>query len=493
MVLSKTDYLEYRECKKNAWVKVHKPEIYKQFPPSDFDLLIMRSGGEVENIARGLFPNGVLVTGRDAIAQATTMSYIDEKQPVIFQAVFQHGGFLAATDVLEYDPETDAYNIYEIKSKSDIDKKTHYHDATFQAILLKKCGLKINKVFIIHLNKEYKRYKSINIESLFTIVDVTEKVEEYSEEVSLEMELAREYLSQDELPEGHCGCIYKGRSGHCTTFTYINQDIPKYSVHDLSRITAKKLLDLVDSGIYAIEDISDDSKYSAIQQNQIKVHKTGSALINKEAIAKELISLHFPIYFIDYETYAAAIPRHDGHSPYTHIPFQFALYVLESPDVEPKLLEFIYTDSENPDAHFVNAMREHIGDEGSIIVWYEPFEATRNKELAERLPEMREFLESVNNRIYDLMDIFAHQHYVDKGFLGKSSIKNVLPIIEPSLSYKELDVQNGGSASEMWNRLHTEELSESERSKIASSLKEYCGLDAYAMYAIWRVLYKLVN
>ena len=86
MVLSKTDYLEYRECKKNAWVKVHKPEVYKQFPPSDFDLLIMRSGGEVEQIARGLFSDGVLVSGRDAIAQATTMSYIDEKQPVIFQA-----------------------------------------------------------------------------------------------------------------------------------------------------------------------------------------------------------------------------------------------------------------------------------------------------------------------------------------------------------------------------------------------------------------------
>ena len=91
------------------------------------------------------------------------------------------------------------------------------------------------------------------------------------------------------------------------------------------------------------------------------------------------------------------------------------------------------------------------------------------------------------------MDIFAHQHYVDKGFLGKSSIKNVLPIIEPNLSYKELDIQNGGSASEMWNRLHVEELSEEERVKIASSLKEYCGMDAYAMYAIWKVLYKLVN
>ena len=364
MILSKTDYLEYRECKNNAWVKVHRPDIYKQFPPSEFDQLLMRSGGEVEKIARGLFPDGVLINDRDAIGKAKTMSYIHDKQPIIFQAVFQKDGFLAATDVLEYDPKTNAYNIYEIKSKSDVDKKTHYHDAAFQASLLKKSGIKINKVFIIHLNKEYKRFASVDIKSLFTVVDITEKVEEFLEEVSLEMTSALEYLSQEELPKGYCTCIYKGRSGHCTTFTYVNQDIPKYSVHDLSRISTKKLLDLVDNGIYAIESISDDTKYTPIQQNQIRVQKTGKTDIDKEAIANELNSLHFPIYFIDYETYAAAIPRHNGHSPYTQIPFQFALYVLDSAEAEPKLLEFIYTDAENPDTHFVNAIREHIGDEG---------------------------------------------------------------------------------------------------------------------------------
>lgn len=493
MIISKSDYLRYRDCKKNAWIKVHEPEIYERFPPSEFDQLLMKSGSEVEEIARELFPNGVIVNGRDAIAQAATTVYLDEKRPVIFQAVFQHSRFLAAVDVLEYDQQIDAYNLYEIKSKSEIDEKVHYHDATFQAILLRKCGLKVNKVFIIHLNKEYRRFQSLNLQELFTVVDVTDKVHELSDEVAFEIEQAKEYLNLKQLSEGYCGCIYKSRRNHCTTFIHLNKDIPVYSVHDLSRIKTKKLTELIDSGIFAIDQIDDSSSYTTKQQNQIIVQKTGKVIIDKEAIALELNSLHFPLYFIDYETYAAAIPRHDGHSPYTHIPFQYALYVLDSPDAEPRQLEFLYVDSDNPDEHFVNALKDHVGDKGSIIVWHEPFEGTRNKELAERLPGMKDFLESVNKRIYDLMDIFSNQYYVDKRFLGKSSIKNVLPVIAPSLTYKNLAVQNGGSASEMWNRLHTETLTEEERKEIAYNLKKYCGLDAYAMYVIWKALYKLVN
>lgn len=493
MVISKTDYLEYRECKMNAWMKIHEPDVYKKFPPSEFDQLLMKSGGEVENVARGLFPDGILIRGRDAIAQATTLSYIESKQAVLFQAVFQHGGFLAATDVLEYDLKTQAYNLYEIKSKSKIDEKVHYHDAAFQVNLLENCGIKINKVFLIHLNKEYKRFGTLEIDKLFTIIDVTETVKAICEEVSLEMQSAIKYLSQKELPQGNCECVYKGRSSHCTTFTHINQDIPSYSVHNLSRISAKKLQELIDSGIYTIDAIQDDSKYTPNQRNQIRVQKTAKTIVDKDVIARELKNLQFPLYFIDYETYDAAIPRHDGHSPYTQIPFQFALYVLESPDAEPQLLEFIYTDKENPDKHFANAMRKHIGDKGHIIVWYAPFESTRNKELRERIPEMYDFLTSVNNRIYDLMEIFSKQYYVHKGFLGKSSIKNVLPVMVPTLSYKELDIRNGGSASERWNRLNTEDLTDQEKEKIITDLKEYCGLDAYAMYAIWKELYKLTQ
>lgn len=495
MVLSKTDYLEYRECKKNAWVKIHKPDIYSQFPVSEFDKLIMESGGEVELVARKLFPTGVLIEGRDAIAEKKTLEYIEKKEPVIFQAVFKNENFIAAVDVLEYKPDAESYALYEIKSTNSVDKKSHYHDAAFQVNLLRKLGIPIETVYIVHLNKEYTRSSSLNMSTLFVIADVTEIVESLCEEVWLEMAFALKYLSQEVLPEGYCQCIYRGRSAHCATFAYINPDVPKYGIHDISNIgsSPKKLTQLIDSDILRIEDIPAHIEFNIKPRNQINVHKSGKKIIDKEAIARELSSLHFPLYFIDYETYACPIPRFNGFSPHHHIPFQYALYILDSPEAEPRLLEFLHVTSDDPSSYFAQSLREHIGEEGSIIVWSVPFERTRNNELSIRIPEMKEYIDSLNNRIYDLMDIFKNQYYVDKDFLGKVSIKNILPIMVPQLSYKELAIKEGGGASESWNRLFTDNLKEDEKKEIIQNLKIYCGLDAYAMYAIWKELYGLVH
>lgn len=495
MTLSKSDYLEYRECKKNAWVKIHKPDIYSQFPMSEFDKLIMESGGEVELVARKLFPLGTLIEGRDAIAQKKTLEHIDHKEPVLFQAVFKKDNFVAAVDVLEYNPDAKSYALYEIKSTNSVDKKSHYHDAAFQVNLLRKFGITIEKIYIIHLNKEYVRSTTLNTSTLFTTTDVTEIVESLCEEVLLEMGFALKYLSQEELPNGYCQCIYKGRSAHCTTFTYINPEVPKYGVHDISNIgsSPKKLAQLIDGSILHIKDIPAHIEFNTKPRNQIDVHKSGSKIVDKEAIARELSSLHFPLYFIDYETYACPIPRFNGFSPHNQIPFQYALYVLDSPEAEPRLLEFLHVASDDPSSYFVQSLREHIGEDGSIIVWYQPFESARNNELAIRIPEIKEYIDSLNSRIYDLMDIFKNQYYVDKDFLGKVSIKNILPIMVPKLSYKELAIKEGGGASESWNRLFTDNLSDEEKKEIIQNLKTYCSLDAYAMYAIWNELYKIID
>jgi len=177
MALSKTDYLIYRECKKNAWMKIHKADVYNSQPLSDFEKMIIKTGGEVELSARKLFPSGVLIEGRDAAAQALTKEYLKRKQDVLFQAIFEKDGFLAATDVLEYDSESDSYFLYEIKSTNEIDEKKHLHDLAFQANVLRLCGLKIRKYFLIHLNKEYVRVGDLNVTSLFQIEDVTERIE----------------------------------------------------------------------------------------------------------------------------------------------------------------------------------------------------------------------------------------------------------------------------------------------------------------------------
>jgi len=99
------------------------------------------------------------------------------------------------------------------------------------------------------------------------------------------------------------------------------------------------------------------------------------------------------------------------------------------------------------------------------------------------------FLYDLNNRIYDLEDIFKDQLYVHPEFKGSSSLKYVLPALCPEVSYDRLQIKDGSATAHAW---YTMLFSESEQRKrdIADSLRRYCELDTYAMYAIWKHLQK---
>src|SRR3989344_4296624 len=494
IILTKTDYILWRECKKNAWLKIHKPEIYNVQELSEFEQQIIETGNEVETVARELFPSGILLSGRGPKELEKTQELLAKQTKVIFQPIFERDGFFAAMDVLELQSDG-SYYIYEIKATSDVDKKTHYHDVAFQVNLLEKCGLKIGKAFLIHLNSEYVRQDKIEIRKLFMIADVTEEVEKRKEEVAQEMILAQKYVVQENEPMGHCDCIYKGRSNHCSTFTYSNPKVPDYGVHDISRIgqSRKKLEELIDLGILELKDIPESMELSITQKNQIKAYVKDTIFKDAPAIKKELDELDFSLYFLDYETFPCAIPRFDGFSPYQQIPFQYSLYVLDSLEAEPRHLEFLFTEKTDPSFPFLNSLEKHIGKKGTIVVWNKKFECKINEELANRNPDFQPFINSINERVYDLMDIFSNQWYVHKDFKGKVSIKNILPVLAPELSYKELNIQEGGSASQQWNEIWLGNVTRAEKEEIIKNLKLYCGLDTYAMYAIWKHLYQLVD
>ena len=112
--------MRWQECPKNAWLAIHKPDFYYSFEPTEFELALRETGEKVEGIAQGLFPDGVLVEGRDEAAQKLTRKLIDAKTPVIFQPAFSKDGFLAVADVLKFNTETGGYAIYEIKSSSSV-------------------------------------------------------------------------------------------------------------------------------------------------------------------------------------------------------------------------------------------------------------------------------------------------------------------------------------------------------------------------------------
>lgn len=501
MIISKTDYILYRECKKNVWLKMYRPDIYNKLELSEFEKSIIETGNEVELLARKLFPAGILIEGRGKKAQELTSTYINQKKDVLFQPVFvgdfpaRSGLFLAAVDVLEYDKANKFYNIYEIKATNEIKEKRHFYDLAFQTNLLRRCGLKVGGIKILHLNPDYVRQGELDIKNMFLIEDVTGGVERLIEEVSADMDAASVYLSKEQEPTGYCCCINKSRNNHCTTFSYSNPDVPEYSIHDIARIgsSKKKLQQLIDANIFKFEEIPEEIEFSEIQKNQIEAHVLDKILIEKELIAKELEGLVFPLYFLDYETCPAAVPRFDGYSPYQQIPFQYSLHKLESPDAKLEHFDFLHLKSDDPSRALAETLQKHAGNAGTIIAWNKKFEYKINKELGERLPEFKMLMDGINHRIYDLMDIFSKQYFVHKHFRGSTSIKCVLPVLVPKLTYKDLHIQEGGTASQSWDKIALGNLPQTEKDQIAKDLLAYCELDTYAMYAIWRELNLIIK
>jgi hypothetical protein len=198
---------------------------------------------------------------------------------------------------------------------------------------------------------------------------------------------------------------------HSGTFYHSNPAVPEYGLHDIARIGSSKakLADLVDREIFRLEDLPTDLELTAIQRNQVDAYLHDRILIRQDEIAAELRKLVFPGYFLDYETCPAAVPRFDGYSPYQQIPFQYSLHVLDRADGDPRHEEFLSTTPGDPSAAMCASLQKHIGSMGSVVVWNKKFECTINRELSERIPAAKAFLDSLNGRVYDLMDVFSKQ------------------------------------------------------------------------------------
>ncbi|MCH7759470.1 hypothetical protein IID20_03875, partial [Patescibacteria group bacterium] len=241
MQITKTDYLEYTFCKKNLWLKKHKPELFKDVELSEFEKKIIEEGNLADKEARNLFPIGVLVgsDGQDAIDD--TKQYIAKKQAILFQATFSEGLFFIRTDILIYNQTRDGYELYEVKASNGIKRKEPHHyinDLAFQKSVIEKSGLNIIKTGVIYLNRDYQRVGKIDYGQLFVDVDLTDEVLASQAEVKKQMVEIKEFLNGPE--QKGCECLYRGRRAQCTTFTYSNPDVPEYSVHDINRIGGNK-------------------------------------------------------------------------------------------------------------------------------------------------------------------------------------------------------------------------------------------------------------
>jgi len=486
-------------CPKDTWLKLHKPELVESFVLTEFEKHLLEQGNEVEVEARKLFTGAEMISATGDRAVEETRRLMADGTDAIFQATFLADGFFAKCDVLKRGTMPGTWELFEIKGtnskKEGNEDRDHISDLAFQKHVLELAGVTVGRTNIVHLNKRYVRAGDLDVQALFTIADSTDQVGEASGRVVEEMSAARDYLNQASEPNIGCDCHLSGRSKHCGTFAYSHPEISEYSVHDIVRIgqSKKKLEYFMDERIFVIDDIPEEFELGDAQQMQVRAHKSNKPYIDVEAIKKELGSYTFPLYFFDYETYAPAVPAFDGYGPYVRIPFQFSLHTLHDADAELEHVEFLQLDRSDPTRAVAQLLDQHIDPKGTVIVWYAPFERGVNREIGERLSAYASQMEHINGQVRDLRDIFSKQHYVHPDFRGSTSIKHVLPVLVPDLSYEGLSIREGATASERWWMMTAEETDNGERGSTAAALRKYCKLDTYAMYAIWKRLQQIIE
>ena len=144
-------------------------------------------------------------------------------------------------------------------------------------------------------------------------------------------------------------------------------------------------------------------------------------------------------------------------------------------------LDFVH-----PRPFIAEALTQAIGDAGSIIAFNASYEKRVISALAKQIPHLRSTLYSFLDRFYDLLVIFR-EYYFHPDFAGSNSIKSVLPVLVPELTYKDLEIQGGDFAQVMWEEMiRTDD--DSKRLSINKDLREYCRMDTYGMVRIFRVL-----
>ena len=322
----------------------------------------------------------------------------------------------------------------------------------------------------------------IDLEELLIFADVTNDVAEIEADTRAEIDGALGLLAEQEIDESSCSCLQLTKSNHCDSFDYFNPAIPTPSIFTLPRISKAKIAGFVADGRFDLDEIGLDE----VTEKQIPVLQSAhmkTPIIAQAAIAHFFNKAAYPIYFIDYETYSSAIPLVDGARPQAPIPFQYSLHVKRTPeDTELLHVEYLAEVAALPLA-MIEHMQSHIGATGSLVSWHASFENTQNKTMAAQYPDKADFLNDLIKRTLDLEDVFK-EGYVDIAFAGSTSIKKVLPVIAPELTYSGMDVASGTDAMEAWIRLIMMP-NGVEKDQLREAMFKYCKLDTYAMVRIF--------
>ncbi|SEQ02950.1 protein of unknown function [Hyunsoonleella jejuensis] len=490
-ILSKSTFIRGLQCEKSLYLYKHDYNLRDEISPKQ--QAIFDQGNKVGLLAQELFPNGVDASSSSHFKMQESVFKTDEfikrGESIIYEATFQFNGVLGALDILV--KEADGWKAYEVKSSTSV-SDTYIYDAAIQYYTIVNSGVDLKDISIVYINNQYVKSGVINIHELFTIESVFDKVQEVIPNIPNQVGNLKQVIRQETIPNidigAHCDSPYScDFKGHCW------KHIPEYSIFDIANLWTSKKFQLYEKGITTFDQIDlTDNPLNKPQLLQVISELDNTEHIDKKNISAFIKDLSYPLFFLDFETMGSAIPIYDNTRPYQQFVFQYSLHTLSDENGVLEHHEYLAetTTNEDPRTGFVKQLIDDCDISGDILVYNIGFERGKLKDLITVYPQYTNEINNIIDRLKDLMIPFQKRWYYTPEMKGSYSIKYVLPALVPDLSYQELNIKEGGTASTVFAQMASGEY-HGDYEKTRKDLLEYCKLDTYAMVKIFEVLDKI--
>jgi hypothetical protein len=148
--------------------------------------------------------------------------------------------------------------------------------------------------------------------------------------------------------------------------------------------------------------------------------------------------------------------------------------------------EFLGDGKTDPRRALVERLIRVLKPARTILCYYMSFEKSRLRELQLLFPEYDAQLQDIIDKLTDLIIPFRSKDVYHYKMNGSASLKSVLPALLPHLTYDDLEIQDGSSASQAYLDLFLEN-DEAAIKRLRAALLEYCKLDTYAMVELYNI------
>lgn len=451
----------------------------------------MEVGSAIGKLAHQLYPDGVLVPttyGDHEAAAVRTQEMLHAGATCLFEATFIVGGHLARVDVLSRGES--GWILDEVKSSSvrepekiDDDK---VFDLAFQVFTLRQAGLNIEKARLVLVDTSWVwDGGGYDAKMMLGVVDVTERCDGLQPQVADRAALLLETLEGDSEPEVETNTHCK----KCDYFDHCYRERPFDVIH-LPRISADAVRKIRAEGFWSIDEIPEDFKLTEPRKRMRDVVVSGNPHVG-DGLGPSLTAIQYPAFYVDYETSNPAFPTYPGTRPYQQICFQWSGHFVETPEREPVHFEFLADGSGDPRPEFCRSLWEVVAKSQSIV-YYTHFELTQVRAMErDGIPRAAELVKALEERTVDLEKV-VREHLCFREFMGRTSLKVILPVLVPTMSYKEMMIADGNAAGWGFRRMLATD-DPAERETLRQALLDYCRQDTLAMVEIHRALSQLVQ